>query len=480
MTSETTASNTPGSINKRRSDLMGSEPIGKLLWQFSLPGVIAMLVNATYNIVDRIFVGGLGPSAIASLTVVFPLQMIIIAIGSGTGIGAASLVSRRLGEGRIDEANTTVGQTLGISIILGALIAIFGLLLGKPLLKLMGASEAIMSDSLAYLTIILGFSIFNFTNMTGNNLVRAGGHPIVPMVAMISGAAINIILDPIFIYTLKMGVKGAAIATVIAQVIVTLILFYYLFGNRTDFRVKLRHYIPRFKVWTEIYRIGGPHTLMSLVGSVAMAFVISIAAPFGDQVIAAYGILFSFFQLGFMPCIGISTGALPLIGYNYGAKNYLRVRSTIRRTFLASMAITTGISVIAITFPEALVKLFVLFQKDSSTQDVAGFVKLASHAMRIAFIGFPFVGPQIAFTSFFQGTGKGLPSAIIGISRQLLLLVPAVYILTTLFGQNGLWFALPISDTLAFIFSAIWATIAMCRMGIGLWGKCNKSKSTGK
>ncbi|MBN2379422.1 MATE family efflux transporter [candidate division WOR-3 bacterium] len=463
----------PASSSPRvsRSEQMGTQPIGKLLLQFSLPGVIAMLVNATYNIVDTIFVGGLGHEAIAALTVVFPIQMIIVAVGSGTGIGASSLISRRLGAGFKGEANQVVGQTLGISLILGFCVALLGWGFGKPLLRVMGASDLIINDSFAYLSIIASGAVFTFTNMTGNNLVRAEGNPILPMISMISGAVINIGLDPVFIYTLGLGVRGAAIATVLAQVIVSIIILTYLYRGKTEFKVKLRHYVPKFKEWGEIYRVGGPHMLMSLVGSVSMAFVIRVASPFGENVVAAYGILFRVFQFGFLPCIGIATGALPLIGYNYGARNYLRVRGTVRRTLLVSTAITTGVALIALIFPRAVVSVF---NRDPE------FLPLAAHAMRIAFIGFPFVGAQIAFGNFFQGTGKGLPSAIIGMSRQLLLLVPAVYIFARLFGQEGLWFAIPLSDILAFVFAAVWVMIAMYKMGIGLWGKCKvPQKATG-
>lgn len=453
----------PSPPRASRSELMGTQPIGKLLLQFSLPGVIAMLVNATYNIVDTIFVGGLGPEAIAALTVVFPIQMIVIAVGAGTGIGASSLISRRLGAGLREEANQVVGQTLGIAIILGLFVTALGWGLGKPLLRVMGASELIINDSFAYLSIITTGAMFTFTNMTGNNLVRAEGNPILPMISMISGAVINIGLDPVFIYALGLGVRGAAIATVLAQVIVSTIILAYLYRGKTEFKVKLRHYMPQFKEWGEIYRVGGPHMLMSLVGSVSMAFVIRIASPFGENTVASYGILFRVFQFGFLPCIGIATGALPLIGYNYGAKNYLRVRGTVRRTLLVSTAITTGVALLALIFPRAVVSVF---NRDPE------FLPLAAHAMRIAFIGFPFVGAQISFGNFFQGTGKGLPSAIIGMSRQLLLLVPAVYVFATLFGQDGLWFAIPLADILAFVFAAVWVMIAMCRMGIGLWGQC--------
>ncbi|MBD3286186.1 MATE family efflux transporter [candidate division WOR-3 bacterium] len=471
----------PNHTSPRRSELMGTQSVGKLLWRFSLPGVIGMLVNATYNLIDTIFVGGLGPDAIASVTVVFPIQMVMIAIGAGTGIGAASLISRRLGEKRIDEANVAVGQTLGLVVIVGALMALFGSTLGRPLLSVMGASENIIGDAYSYMIVITSGAVIMFANIIGNNLIRAEGNPVLPMIAMITGAVINMGLDPLFIYVFKMGVQGAAVATITARGLASILVLGYLLGGKTDYRIKISQFIPRLKVWGQIYAVGGPHMLMSLVGSVSMGVSIRIAAMFGDQYIAAYGILFRVMQYGFMPCIGIAQGALPIIGYNFGARKPLRVRHTVIKAALVSTAITLGISAIAIIFPEAIVKLFLLFQKVTEGTQVAGaqsaeaiknFRELASYAVRIAFIGFTLVGSQVIFATFFQGIGKALPAALISISRQLLLLVPALLLLAFLVGKEAIWFAAPIADVGSFIISAIWTYATMCKLGIGLWGKC--------
>ncbi len=451
-----------------RSELMGTQSVGKLLLRFSLPGVIGMLVNATYNMVDTIFVGGLGPNAIAALTVVFPLQMVFIAIGAGTGIGSSSLISRRLGEGRVEAANQVVGQALVIILILGILAAIAGHTVGYPLLRVLGASEAIIGDAYLYMIVIASGAIVIFTNMIGNNLIRAEGNPNLPMIAMITGAVINIALDPIFIYVLGMGVQGAAVATILARAVGASIVLTYLFGKRTSFRLKASYFKLNFRLWGQIYAVGGPHTLMSLVGSVAMAVVNNVASGFGPLTIAAYGVFFRITQLGFMPCIGISTGALPIIAYNFGAKKYLRVRSTVHRTVLISTAITMGVSLLAILFPRQIVSIF---NRDPE------FVHMAAHAMRIAMIGFSLVGAQVAFANFFQGIGKGIPSAVIGISRRLLILVPAILLFAHFFGQEGIWFAIPISDIGAFIISLVWTLIVMCKLGIGLWGKCKGPKN---
>ncbi len=458
----------PPSPAPSRSQLMGTQPIGKLLLRFSLPGVIAMLVNATYNMVDTIFVGGLGPEAIAALTVVFPLQMVFIAIGAGTGIGSSSLISRRLGEGRVEAANQVVGQALVIILILGILAAIAGHTVGYPLLRVLGASEAIISDAYSYMIVIASGAIVIFTNMIGNNLIRAEGNPNLPMIAMIAGAVINIALDPIFIYVLGMGIQGAAVATIIARTVGAIVVLTYLFGKRTSFRLKVSYFKLNFRIWGQIYAVGGPHMLMSLVGSVTMAVVNNVAATFGPLTIAAYGVIFRIMQFGFMPCIGISTGALPIIGYNYGAKKYLRVRGTVRRTVLISTAITMGVSLLAILFPRQIVSIF---NRDPE------FLPLAAHAMRIAMLGLGFVGAQVAFATFFQGIGKGIPAAVIGISRQLLILVPALLLFAHFFGQEGIWFAIPLADVVAFIISLVWTYVVMCKLGIGLWGECKGPKN---
>ncbi|TKJ37224.1 hypothetical protein CEE36_11210 [candidate division TA06 bacterium B3_TA06] len=453
----------PPSPAPSRSQLMGTQSVGKLLWRFSLPGVIAMLVNATYNMVDTIFVGGLGPEAIAALTVVFPLQMVFIAIGAGTGIGAASLISRRLGEGRVEDANRAVGQTLMIALILGVLAAIAGHTVGYPLLKVLGASAEIIGDAFSYMIVVASGAVVIFTNIMGNNLIRAEGNPTLPMIAMITGAALNIALDPVFIYVLGMGVQGAAVATILARAVGATIVLSYLFGRRTSFRLKASYFKLNFRVWGQIYAVGGPHMLMSLVNSVTMAVVNNVAATFGPLTIAAYGVIFRIMQFGFMPCIGISTGALPIIGYNYGAKKYLRVRGTVRRTTVVSTAITMGVAILAIAFPRQIVSIF---------NRAPEFLPMAAHAMRIAMLGLGFVGAQVAFATFFQGIGKGIPAAVIGVSRRLLILIPAILLFAKFFGQEGIWFALPLSDVVAFIISLVWTYVVMCKLGIGLWGEC--------
>jgi len=423
-----------------------------------------MLVNATYNLVDTIFVGGLGPRAIAALTVVFPIQMVFIALAAGTGIGASSLISRRLGEGKPEEANKVVGQTLLISVILGALMALLGATAGRALLgNVLGASEAVLGDAFSYMIVITSGSVIIFINITGNNLVRAEGNPNLPMVVMIVGAVINIGLDPLFIYVLKMGVQGAATATIIARAIAAVVLLSYLMSKRTSFTVKWKYFKLNPRIWGQIYAVGGPHALMSMVGSVALAVINNVAGQFGDMAIASFGIIFRIYQFGFMPCIGISTGALPLVGYNFGAKLYKRVRDTIIRVILVSSAITFGVAAIAMLFPTHIVSIF---NRDPE------FLPMAAKAMRIAFIGFGFVGVQVAFATFFQGIGKGIPSAVIGISRQLLILIPALLLLSHLFGQDGLWFSIPISDFLAFILGSVWFLVVSCKVGIKLWGKC--------
>jgi len=439
------------------SETIGNQPIGKLLFRFSLPGVISMLVGATYNIVDTIYVGKLGHKAIAALTVVFPIQLIIVAASAGIGVGAASLISRRLGEKRSEDANRIVGQALGLSVVMGLLVAALIYFVEHPLLRLMGASDLIVKDAYDYIRIIMLGNVFSLIGPVGSNMLRAAGNVRRPMNSMIAGALANIALDPIFIYTLKMGVKGAAIATVISQVIVCFAILTFLFGPRTQFQVKALSFIPSMKFWWRILSVGGPQMVMTLVGSLSMAIAVKIASPFGEASVAAYGVIFRITQFGFMPASGITSAAMPIIGYNFGAKKILRVRETLRKTIISTTVITAGVSVFSIFSPRSIVSLF---NRDPE------FLPTTVHAVRIGFLCFALLGAQISFASFFQGIGKGHPAGVIGITRQLAIFVPAVIFLSKILGQDGLWIALPLADLGAFTVAIIWAGILIYRLKI--------------
>jgi len=441
------------------SSTIGSHPIGKLLLRFSLPGVISMLVGATYNVVDTIYVGKLGHEAIAALTVVFPIQLIIVAASAGIGVGAASLISRKLGESKKEDANYVVGQALGLSFVMGLLVAALIYFVEHPLLRLMGASELIVKDAYDYIRIIMMGNVFSLIGPVGSNVLRAAGNVRRPMNSIIAGALANIVLDPIFIYTFKMGVKGAAIATVISQVIVCAAILTFLFGPRTQFVVRARSFIPRLKFYWRIFAVGGPQMVMTLVGSLSMAVAVKIASPFGEASVAAYGVIFRITQFGFMPASGITTAAMPIIGYNFGAKKLSRVRETLRKTLLSTTVITAGVSLVAIVFPRFIVALF---NRDPE------FFPTSVHAVRIGFLCYSLLGAQISFASFFQGIGKGHPAGIIGITRQLAIFVPAVIFLSRILGQDGLWIALPLADVGAFTVAVIWAGILIYRLKIHL------------
>ncbi len=443
-------------MNPSRSELMGSAPISKLLWKFSLPGVIAMLVNATYNMVDRIFVGGLGPDALAALTVVFPIQMIVLALGSGVGIGASSLIARRLGEGRPDDANAAVGQALGITVIIGVVSALLGYFLGYPLLKLMGATSEILADSYSYFSIIIFGAVFGLLNMVSANLVRAEGNPTLPMITVIASAVLNTALDPIFIYALKMGVSGAALATVLSQVMTSVVLTAYLFGRKTEYRIKPAHFKPDFKILGEIFKIGAPQMLMLVLGSVTMAFTIKVVSQLGTIVIATFGVYASIMQFGTMPCVGVSGGAMPIIGYNFGAKKPERVRATLIRAFLVCTGITTLVSLAAIVFPQGLAGIF---------NRAPDFLAYAAPALRIGCLAFALEGSLFAFTTYFQGTGQAVPSLVLGTLSRVLT-PPAVLLLVSLKNPLSIWYGIPVIEVILFILYAIWAYASMKKLGV--------------
>ncbi|MBN2379252.1 MATE family efflux transporter [candidate division WOR-3 bacterium] len=451
---------------------MGTQPVGKLLWRFSLPGVIAMVVNATYGIVDTIFVGGLGHNAIAALTMVLPVQMLLTALGSGTGVGAASFIARRLGEKKPDEANAAVGQAMVLAVILGITTAVLGNIFGYPLFRLLGASKAIIADSVSYLSIIVLGTFFTFINMTSANVIRSEGRPLFPMIIMITAAVINVALDPVFIYVLKMGVPGAAVATLIGQSFATIVFLGYLFSRRTSYKLKLSHFKPRLRIWAEIYKIGGPQMLMLALGSVVNAVTLSVISGLGEIIVATYGVFWRIHQFGMMPCIGISLGALPIIGYNFGAGKYSRVGSTLKRTVLISTAITTIVSIIVIVFPYQVAGLF------NMSSGSTGFIDYAAPALRIALFAYALLGPQIALSTYFQGTGQGLPTLVIGVLYQALIL-PAILGFLYLFGSDKFWYSAPAVYLVTFALTVIWAFANMKKLGISLFKKVKDAEDQG-
>jgi putative MATE family efflux protein len=429
-------------MSKNNSDFLGKDPLFPLLMRLSVPAVVGMMVMALYNIVDSIFVGrGVGSLALAGLAIAFPIQISLGALGQMVGVGSASIASRRLGEGRHDEAEQALGTCVLYVFSLGVLVAIGLAFSLQPVLKLFGATEAILPYAIDYVLVLL-FSIpLQMTSMASINMVRAEGNAKTAMKIMLAGVLLNIILDPIFIFGFDMGIKGAALATVIGQATnFTIVSIHFLRGNSV-LKLRLKNIRLRVHLIKEITILGLPN-FVQMAGTGLIATVINniLGVYAGDIAISTYGIITRLTSFLMMPLGGIAQGFQPIAGFNYGAKNYQRVR----HVFLLALSIGTGSAtlffIIVMTAPEALVGLF--------TTDQALLV-YAVPALRTISLCTPIIGIQMISSIYFQAIGRGMPALVLGLSRQFIFLLPMVLVLSQFFQAKGVWAAFPISDFMA-------------------------------
>jgi putative MATE family efflux protein len=434
------------------TDRIGKEPVGRLLLDFSIPAVIGMLVNAIYNIVDRIYIGqGVDALGIAGVGIVMPIMMIIQAVSMLVGIGANSLFAIRLGEGRSDEVEKIMGNAFTLLFLLPAVCIAACLIFQKQiLLDIMKISEQIYPYADSYLRIILYGSIFAAMGPGLTHFIRSDGHPKTSMVVQIIGAVINIILDPIFIFSFNLGVAGAAWATIISQFVSFVFVMGYFSSKWTRLRFRVKYMKLNAKLAGNILVIGfSPFIMqfaMSLEGALQNAIILKYG---GDDALTAMTIAFSVLTIVFMPLEGIGQGAQPIIGYNYGAKRYDRVK----KCFNLSLAVCTSLLFAGLIVTELSPGFcFSLFSKDTGHLRELGMLTI-----RICTCAFPFIATQMMGGQFFQAIGKPVQGIILSLSRQILFLVPAFLFLPVLFGSIGLepiygvYWALPISD----VFSAV-------------------------
>jgi len=443
------------------SEAMGRESIGRLLLRFSGPAVVSMLVGASYNVVDAIFVGRLGSEALAALAIAFPLMLIFMAIGQGTGVGVASVISRRLGAGDPEGANRVAGVAIALSLIIGVLITIICLPILEPLLRLFRASGPVLPLAKRYVSVLIAFQFLNPFLMVLGNIIRAEGRPILSSTGMIVSAIINIALDPILIFGLgpipAMGVAGAATATVIGRGIGGLVFIVYLISGRTSYRFRPGYFLPRLRILIEIYRVGVASMARMSAQALVMALANGVAASFGVIPLAAIGVILRCARFAFMVCMGIGQGMLPLVGYNFGAKQKQRVGEVVIKAGLASFAWGALCWLVLMLFPT---QVMLLFNNDPE------FLHEAARALRIFVLLFFAVGIQGIATFFFQGIGKGTPSLILATARQVIFLVPALLVLPRIFGLIGLWAAFPVADALSLLLTLSWTSIEFRRQRI--------------
>jgi putative MATE family efflux protein len=442
------------SENKLATNRIGTDPIGRLLLTFSIPAIIGMLVNAIYNIVDRIYLGqGVDALAIAGVGIVMPIMMIIQAFSMLIGIGANSLFSIRLGEGRSDEVEKIMGHAFALLFLLPAVCIIFCLIFTEPILRgILKVSDQIYPYAYSYLRIILYGAIFAAMSPGLTHFIRSDGHPKTSMLVQIVGAVTNIILDPIFIFTFNMGVMGAALATIISQFITFVFVMGYFSSKWTRLRFRVKFMKLNAKLAFSICAIGfAPFIMqfaMSLVGILQNAVILKYG---GNSALTAMTIFFSALIALIMPLMGIGQGAQPIIGYNYGAKQFERVRKCFKYAFIACTCVLfTGFLVMQ--FAPGL--CFSLFSKDTGSLRELGMLTI-----RICTCALPIIAIQIMGGQFFQAIGKPVQSAILSLSRQILFFIPSLLLLPVLFDKIGLppiygvYWTFPLSDFFSTILS---------------------------
>ncbi|MFP3898120.1 MAG: MATE family efflux transporter [Dehalococcoidia bacterium] len=431
-------------MNNRQSNVLNDDRIGQLLLKLSLPAFMGLFVMTIYNVVDTVFVGHyVGPLGIAGLSVVFPIQMLTIGVGQMMGMGGASLISRLIGAGRAERAEHALANAVIFTVLLSAVLVIVGLANTDGWLKLMGASETVLPYARDYMTFILMGVPFKTFAMAHNSLIRAEGNARVPMIGMMMGAVLNIVLDAVFIILLDMGIKGAAIATLIAQAIAATYFVSYYLSGRSFLKFHSHSLIIKWDILRAILAIGVAAFANLSAGSITIVFVNrSLAAFGGDVAISAYGLVHRIMMFAFMPGIVIGQGLQPVLGFNYGAKRYDRALKAIKIAITAATVFSI-ISFLALYFfPEVFLRAFTA---DSELIAVGSYA-----AKRVFFlkylIGFIMVGSTI-----FQAMGKAPQAFVTAIARPALFLLPLVFILPNYWELDGVWLAFPITDVLTFI-----------------------------
>ena len=421
---------------------LGTDNIGRLLKQYALPAIIAQTASSLYNMVDSIFIGqGVGPLAISGLAVTFPLMNLSTAFGTLVGAGAATMLSVLLGQKNYKAANKVLGNVVSLNIIIGLLFMAVALVFIDPILYFFGASENTLPYAKEYITIILIGNVVTHLYFGLNAAMRSSGSPKKAMGLTIFTVVFNTILDPLFIFAFDMGIAGAAWATVIAQTLAMFVVLHHFNDKSKPFHFEKGILRLDIRVAKDSLAIGMGPFLMNAAACLVTLFINQQLRQYsGDLGIGAYGICNRFIFMFIMICMGLNQGMQPIAGYNYGARQYSRVREVFWKTARLAMVMTTLCFIFGMFFPKAAVGIFT---RDPELTD------LAAHALRITTLVFPIVGFQMIATNFFQSLGMVKKSVILSLSRQILFLLPLLYALPNWFGADGVWMSFPISDALA-------------------------------
>ncbi|KZL92159.1 MATE family efflux transporter [Clostridium magnum] len=430
------------------SKQLGEQSVGKLLWKFSIPAIVGMLVNALYNIIDRIFVGrGVGLLGISATTIAFPVSIIIMAFGMLIGIGAAATVSIRLGQKKKEEAEKILGNAFTMLVIISILVTVLGLIFEEPLLIIFGASEEVLPLAKEFVTIILIGVLLQNIGFGLNNIIRSEGNPKIAMLTMLIGAILNTIFNPIFIFGLDLGIRGSALATIVSQTVCSAWVLSYFMGKKSVLKLRIKNLKLDLHIIKQIVAIGMSPFLMQIVASgISITFNKDLKMYGGDTAIAAFGIINSVVMLILMPIFGINQGSQPIIGYNYGAGNFDRVKKALKLAILAATTVSTLGFVIVELFPRVIISVF--------SSNNADLINIGSSGIRIFLLMMPIVGFQIVSANYFQAINKAKIAIFLSLSRQVIILLPLLLILPNFLKLTGVWVSGATADLLASIVTA--------------------------
>ena len=433
----------------QKMELLGSTSIPKALLAMGIPTMVGMLVNAFYNLVDAYFVGGLGESQMGAISVVYPLGQVVVGLGLLFGNGAASYISRLLGRGDRENADKVASTALYSSVSVGAVIILISMVFLHPILKLLGATDSILPYAATYAGIYIVSCIFNVFNVTMNNIVTSEGAAKTTMCALLTGAVLNIALDPLFIYVFDLGVAGAAIATAISQIVSTCVYLTYIFRKKSVFHFRVKDCTYTKETMSEIFKIGIPTLVFQILTSVSISLINNAAGDYGDSAIAGMGVVTRLISMGSLSVFGFIKGFQPIAGYSYGAKKFDRLREAIKTSILWSTAFCVIFGVILVLFPTSIVSQF--------TKGDAEMIRIGAASLRANGISIMLFGFYTVYSSLFLALGKGREGFILGACRQGICFIPIILLLPMVWGLNGIMYAQPIADVLSAVITIFMA-----------------------
>lgn len=433
----------------QKIEIMRDLPVSKALIKLGVPTMIGMLVTAIYNLVDSFFVRGLGTSQMGAISILFPISMAIVGLGMMFGSGAGSFIARLLGAKDLDKANRVASTALYTSLGIGVAVSVVVVIFLDQILYGLGASSTIFPYAKEYALIYVSCSLFNIFNVTMNNIVINEGKAKMTMMAMLLGAGLNAVLDPIFIFAFKMGVSGAAVATVLSQFATSIIYIRYIILKKGMFSFSLKNFKPDKEIYVQIIKVGLPTLVFQLLTSVATSLTNVAALSYGDAAIAAMGVVTRIMTIGTYVVFGFSKGFQPIVGYSFGAMRYDRLKEAVRKTLQWTSVFCVGAAAIFVFFSKPIIAAF--------TSNDTQVIEIGSKALTASGATFAFFGVFVVYSTLFLALGKAGAGSLLSISRQGYFFIPIILIMPRLWGLDGVIYAQPLTDVLVVVLTVVMA-----------------------